>query len=633
MTKQLAIITGRKSDLSRLLENLPGVRAQYIHPDEVAYFDLGIYDQFCVLGGTSDEPLVLTIAARKQLEEQIAAGKRVFGEYVSSLGMVYCASPKSTRFMRLLCAEDAVKGLTEGDILEDQCNSFIAPHFIEKTARPILIYREFVAAHSRAVLEEKEKADHANWGLFLERDNLMLCSFRICDFLKARFSPMSHWRSLVKYIIAWLTGVDCHALEFAPAYTTRKKVTNFEQELSAGISSAVSWYSEAGMLRQNGRNGVFEGLATEIYPDGSQKKAVANRADCAGEASLAFLTDYLLTGCPASLEKSNHLEHFCYDAFQITEGPFKGMLRWTDTAWEVCYQDDVARVLIPSLLKMLYTGNREMLPQVVDALDFLARTTGKDGLRPSRTDNIPLLEEGAMEELAQDNCGFACAHYNAFYSASLLLGGRLAKRQDFIELGVKGLEAIMAVYPQTIREQSETEELCRLILPLSWLFWTTGKKEHKDWLYQVAADLQKMRHPSGAYLEWDSDYSAAFSRGENSECSLLTENGDPVIDMLYSINWLPLGFSQAYLVTGDPYFKELWEGIANFLLRAQIYSENPLLNGAWTRGFDVERMEVYGIPNDVGWGPWAVESGWTMGEIIAGLGLGSIADTLKQYYQ
>ena len=34
-------------------------------------------------------------------------------------------------------------------------------------------------------------------------------------------------------------------------------------------------------------------------------------------------------------------------------------------------------------------------------------------------------------------------------------------------------------------------------------------------LYTVTRDLEKMRHPSGAYLEWDDDYSAACSKQEN----------------------------------------------------------------------------------------------------------------------
>ena len=77
-------------------------------------------------------------------------------------------------------------------------------------------------------------------------------------------------------------------------------------------------------------------------------------------------------------------------------------------------------------------------------------------------------------------------------------------------------------------------------------------------LYTVTRDLEKMRHLSGAYLEWDDDYSAACSKQENGECSLLARNGDPVCDLLYSNNWVPLGLMQAYFVTEDAFFYDLF---------------------------------------------------------------------------
>lgn len=66
---------------------------------------------------------------------------------------------------------------------------------------------------------------------------------------------------------------------------------------------------------------------------------------------------------------------------------------------------------------------------------------------------------------------------------------------------------------------------------------------------------------------------------------------------------------------------------------AQIHSQDPRIDGAWARGFDAEQMEVCGLPNDVGWGPWAVESGWTVAEICAGLLQGVLKDKLKEFYK
>jgi hypothetical protein len=51
-------------------------------------------------------------------------------------------------------------------------------------------------------------------------------------------------------------------------------------------------------------------------------------------------------------------------------------------------------------------------------------------------------------------------------------------------------------------------------------------------------------------------------------------------------------------------------------------SDDARLDGCWCRGVDLERREPYGMPHDVGWGPCSVESGWTVAEILMGLGLG-----------
>ena len=77
----------------------------------------------------------------------------------------------------------------------------------------------------------------------------------------------------------------------------------------------------------------------------------------------------------------------------------------------------------------------------------------------------------------------------------------------------------------------------------------------------------------------------------------------------------------------------LFERHAKFLMSAQIRSADPRLDGAWARGCDVELGEVFGLPHDVGWGPWAIESGWTVAEIAAGLYSGILKQELKEFYR
>lgn len=68
------------------------------------------------------------------------------------------------------------------------------------------------------------------------------------------------------------------------------------------------------------------------------------------------------------------------------------------------------------------------------------------------------------------------------------------------------------------------------------------------------------------------------------------------------------GCVYAYMVTGDTCFYERWKGIAAFMVRCQAHSSDPRTDGAWMRAMDMDRMEAYGVPHDVGWAPCCVEA-------------------------
>lgn len=628
MSTSVAVITRDENDLLCLLKSCTKLSVEVFSPTAIVPGSLNSFDCACILGGTQTEPLVLPADCRQVVEDFISTGKKVFFEYTLSFCQNYCAPPESTRFLRLVCADSSLAGLPDGTLLDDQCNLRIAPYYHCNTAKPILMYKKGLSEHAKQPLSAEDRADYKQYGLWLERSNVAVCSFCLSNFVRARLAPVNAWRTIVSFLLNWLCDEDLElGGNFWPYYTTNQPGC-----LIDAANSAVAWFSRSGTLLDEGRKGVLEGLATEILPDGSQKTASPIRTDCAGETALAYFFHYLATGNEQSLARANALESFVYDRMQIKSGPFAGMLRWTDVAWEVCYQDDMARAMFVTLFKALYGKGREYLPQCRQALEFLMNTTGPDGLRPARTDNLNMTEKD-FAALGTQNGAFPCAHYNAFYLACLLLYGKMEQDSRCLEVGEKGMRSLMKEYPKTIREQSETEELCRLLLPLSWLYYATGREEDKQLLYTVLHDLEKMRHPSGAYLEWDSDYSAACSKQEDGECSLLAHNGDPVTDLLYSNNWVPLGLMQAYFVTGDELFFNQFLKHADFLIHSQIHSSDPRIDGAWARGFDVDLMEVYGLPNDVGWGPWAIESGWTVAEIAAGLYSGFLKNDLKGFYQ
>jgi hypothetical protein len=42
---------------------------------------------------------------------------------------------------------------------------------------------------------------------------------------------------------------------------------------------------------------------------------------------------------------------------------------------------------------------------------------------------------------------------------------------------------------------------------------------------------------------------------------------------------------------------------------------------------------VFGSPADIGWGPWSIESGWTVAEIASGLLMGLPEEKLLPFYR
>lgn len=406
-------------------------------------------------------------------------------------------------------------------------------------------------------------------------------------------------------------------METAVTVSTDNPVKTPEELFRDGLA----WFENASILLQNGKGGVIEGLRHNILPGGEQLTFDTVRNDCSSEVGGAYFFDWLLHDRESSLIRYKNLQSFCFGKLQVKDGLHRGMMRWTTTAWVTCYQDDTARAILGTLLQMQLTEDRQYLPEVCEALDYLLQTTGTDGMRIFRTD-IPTLSPERIAQLAAKPADFPSAHHNGYYMATLLMAYRVSGEQRYFDTALRGLGTLMAAFPDTIREHSETQELCRLVLPLAVLYEITGEEAHKAWLYTVCDALERFRHPCGGYLEYDTGYRAACSRTAGDESSLLADNGDPVMDLLYSANWLPLGFAAAYKATGDAVFKARWQSLAALLSRVQMRSADARLNGCWCRGIDLDRMEAYGMPHDVGWGPCVVESGWTVAEILMGIGLG-----------
>lgn len=620
---KILVITDHDSDLLDLFKksglDVTVMPVNCYTPPSVADFDA-----LAVLGGCGNSPLIPSPPCHLILEKMHEEGKPIFCEFVGSILATRERGRDSTERQRMVYKASgfSTDDISDGDLFDGQSNECLRYAPLGKTSQPILSYVEPICAHSHLdVSDEDHKA--GKWALWWFDDTMLISSIRMSNFHKARFAPSEKWRALVTSIVEFLAGERVELSFPAPVVTHKKTTVKATADTSETVARGIEWIKHSGLLKDGGKLGFDEGYSNKIdAKNGIQAMRKNVRADCTGEIGGALLFDGVINKNRESEAIARELLDFNLCYMQVKNGEHKGMIRWSELAWETCYQDDVARAILPALLMQYVDGGTPYIGEICDALDYMLKDTAPNGLRPACTE---ICTTPTDENARRAPIGRPCAHFNAYYHAALLLAYRITGKDEYREVATAGLTTIMSAYPNTVRETSETEEMARLIFPLAVLYGITKNDEHKEWLERVATDLEKHRHPSGGYAEWDTGYTAACARNHKGECALLAENGDPVADLLYTNNWLPLGFAYAYMVTGNAVYYERWASVASFLASAQMYSDLPHLDGAWARAFDLDRCENFGIPYDAGWGPYCIESGWTVGEILMGLMFMSIA--------
>ncbi|MDI3312032.1 MAG: hypothetical protein QJR05_11490, partial [Thermoanaerobacterium sp.] len=414
--KEVAIIAEEdKCDIIEIFKKNK-IRYHFFNPGELVPGCLNRYYSIAILGGISDEPLIFNPKQRVIIEEEIRNGKKVFAEFCGSIGNVYKDSIRLTKFERLayVSRKIDINSIEFGDIFDDQCNTRIIPvnHLTNKES----VILKYVTAHvhDKLAIISKEDDKIENQALWFENpDNLLIASFRLCNFIKARFSPKDKFKNIIKFIISWLSeqevNIDIEEEYYVKNYIEHESLLS---QIEICIKNAINWFNNADILLSEGKNGAIEGLSSEVYPDGKQKINNTIRTDCLGEIAFAFYLYYLMNGNTKYLKIYKNLSDYIFEYMQSKEDIYYGMIRWTWEAWGTCYQDDTSRAIIPQLLISFYTGENKYLNNCIDALDFLINTTGTDGLRVFRTDNVNLDNE-KIQALRNNPGEFPSVHYNA----------------------------------------------------------------------------------------------------------------------------------------------------------------------------------------------------------------------------
>lgn len=667
MNPSFLLSCGESNDIFQLL-NRSGVPVLRV-PDPEAAVRRALRDQCPVLVLT-DENIRMGMSA-SLLDELTSSGVRAFLEYPAAVPGLTLAPPGETdRLLRGVVLSEEM-GLPEESLLTlpganvSGCTGGV----------PLLAMGRVAGFDSLAfALGETE-----TWPILVEvTPSLRVATTRLSHFETARFAPVKSWQMIWSRLLSWLGGGQTFSLTFKPRVQTRYTSTASVPTgaMCEALRNGVEWIRSTHLLVPggiehlyagvngdvapipkhwpvgDGSQGLLEGYTSGIDQRGEQKVRWWRRADCNGEAAGAFAVagavlqnaEWSQTGARL-LEWLYETAHFSNGERANPENPGYGLIGWHDrpaygeyiNGWEVYYGDDNARVILGSLSVAALLKRDDWNRRILAAVLGNFRTTRATGFRRNHLAQEKLRATGWQAHFhnTEKDEQLYYPHYQAYLWACYLWVYEQTSDAMLYERSRAAIETMMNCYPGGWRWTYGIQpERARMLLPLAWLVRVNDTPQHREWLRRIAVDLLTHQQPCGAIREEilaaGGLYAPPASHGEygKNEASLLQQNGDPVADQLYTTNFAFLGLHEAAAATGDPFYAEAADRLADYFVHTQSASETPELNGAWFRAFDFNRWEYWGSDSDGGWGAWCVEVGWTQAWIIQVLGFRALGTSL-----
>ena len=609
-------------------------------------------------------------AARKKL--------RVYVEYPAELPGLKTAAPRTAQWERTVVTSSAFSpGLAPMRILAlHKCN--YVP--LTTDAKADLVFAR-VAGFDSAVYGLPSK-DVSPLLFTHPRGDILVSTTKLSQFITARYAPTEAWSPIWNRILSWLVGGRrAPTLRWAPAvHPTYDRDTPLPADAErAALTRGVDWFENARMVvgpswakelehaatfpdriaprpdpswpPGDGTEGLLEGYNALIQADGTQPVRWWIRADCTSEAAMALAFSTLLGGNAARAKTAAELQNTVYFRSEPPKGtkadpsnPSYGLIPWNlslphfrhDDGAGAYYGDDNARAMLGTMAVAGIQKSDQWDEPLMRAILANFRTTGKLGFRKNRIDEKPLQAAGWRSFYNAETTSYA-PHYQAYLWACNLWAYRLTHYAPFLDRVKNALRMMMEGYSDRWHwTNGLQQERARMLLPLAWLVRVEDTPEHREWLRRVAKDLIAAQDASGGIREelgpaGKGDYGPPKSNeayGTN-EATLIQQNGDPLVDLLYTTNFAFLGLHEAAVATGEPLYKDAEDRLARFLVRIQVNSKaHPELDGAWFRAFEYRRWEYWASNADAGWGAWSVETGWTQAWITSVLAMRNLKTSL-----
>jgi len=604
-------------------------------------------------------------AAATQIEASLLARARqknlkLYIEYPASVAGLQGQEPKRTHWERAVITSERFGAALEPMRIVAVQDCHYVPF---ETDEPWIVVAK-VAGFDTAVYGVPKSAQPI---LFEHDGNVLVAATKLSQFVTGRYAPLDAWPIIWGKILEWLTdGKLVSNLKFEPSVHAsygrdHKMPADHERQ---AVIRGVDWYRNARLLMHDdwkhmwdeaakwhdrvapapeqawpvgdGSRGLLEGFSSRVLYDGNQYVRWYMRADCNAESAMAFALRSLLDGEKSSSSIAGNLLDYVYLTSNLQQGPRAnpespsyGLVGWDTLHETIYYGDDNARVFLGTMGAAGALKSDRWDEALLRGILANFRTAGRNGFRGNALHDGNLQGSGWQPLFAGSRVNYR-PHYESWLWATYLWLYDKTGYEPLLERARIAISMTMKAYPDQWRwTNGIQQERARMILPLAWLVRVDDTPEHRQWLRFMADELLEKQDPCGAIREefgaaGQGSYGPPRSNDDygKHEATLLQKNGDPVCDLLYTTNFAFLALHEAAAATGDRYYKDAQDKLADFLCRIQASSRTRAeFDGAWFRAFEYNRWDYWASNADAGWGTWATETGWTQGWIAGVLAL------------
>jgi hypothetical protein len=528
-----------------------------------------------------------------------------------------------------------------------------------KVNNPLISYAK-VAGFDKA---QFGLADTDVYPLLFQKDQMLVATSCLTNFYTARYVPNDSWKIVWTEILKWLTknkniilnkwqpdpSPSFSAGEVLPANAGKQAIRRGADWLFNGrflIHPAwldMVWkYQGDGLypfgpgvgnnrLIGEGALGVLEGHASTIYHDGSGQYRYWLRDDVQGEVAflLAAAGNLLVSDKYAAVSERLidyifYVSNFRKGARNERDSASYGLLGWSVTHPYVFYNDDNARAVLGMIGASAFLKNQRWNRLLVENILANLRTSSKQGFQGGRIEEPQVLANGWKYYYERDYTN-PHPHFESWMWACYLWLYDKTKYPLLLEKAKTAIRITMDAYSDEWGwTNGIQQERARMLLCLAWLVRVEDTPEHREWLDRITQDVIKNQQSCGAIREeLGSNDRGMFGMTRSNkeyglhEAPLISRNGDPVADMLYTSNFAFFGLNEAAKATGNQEYISAVKKLADFLIRIQVKSnKHQDLDGAWFRAFDYDRWDYWASNADAGWGAWSTLTGWIQSWIV-----------------